>query len=812
MMKKGFIFCLLSLFLFALPVRYVKAESMANVDVQVKAYFDEYNILTTNVNDQPYASKISASLHIPEAPEGYSSYQFFCWVVNGVVRQDLPADYEFFVRNTTVLTAIYRPSDRHAVLFMDSNGTAIKVDYVSNGEDATPPDVSSYSKPGMVVSSTSPWGEVSLTNITENKIAYLEYDFDTSETFNVTVVNGSGSNEAASYGSVLTAVANAPEGDLEFFHWTDENGKIVSHKPSYSFTAYKDTTITAVYENMPSVDIPYVVISDLLLLRDGKSTFIGQFNIPDGYTMVEYGFLAANTQFDFKLDTEGVIKYQSEKSNAQTNEYMISFPFVNGQSVKGYIVVKNALTGLLEYHYSSTEKISFLMISEYGEGSSYNKWIEIYNPTDEIVALSDYRVELYVNGATTASNPLSFTTESIFPGDVYVIAHPDSNADILSQSDVTSEVTNFNGDDAVALLKNYVVIDVIGVIGTDPGTKWDVGEGSTLDHTLVRKPSTDYYPNGAWKPSDWDVYDCDYIGNLGYHEDVEPLSISIIGATEVMKDASLPLAVMYNPINSIRGVEWESSNTSIATVNSNGLVTGVDVGEVTITARSALNGTILDTHPVTVTSPVYYSVSASSSDELKGSVSASPTSVLSGGSSTITISPATGYQASTITINSEEPIDITGQTSYLIENIFENKTVVVNFVEGITELVFSKTLTGTTGNPPSGWTYSGLGSAYKDGSLKMDTTGDYIISESFALQTSAILYIELKGNGFSGGSISFYDQENNLLKTFSTEIENLQKTLSFTISDTSVTSVKFVYNKSSGNVGIYSVELKHIVD
>ena len=35
---------------------------------------------------------------------------------------------------------------------------------------------------GMVVSSTSPWGEVSLTNITENKIAYLEYDFDTSET------------------------------------------------------------------------------------------------------------------------------------------------------------------------------------------------------------------------------------------------------------------------------------------------------------------------------------------------------------------------------------------------------------------------------------------------------------------------------------------------------------------------------------------------------------------------------------------------------------------------------------------------------
>lgn len=41
-----------------------------------------------------------------------------------------------------------------------------------------------------------------------------------------------------------------------------------------------------------------------------------------------------------------------------------------------------------------------IFISEYVEGWSNNKAIELYNPTDAAIDLSDYRLERYSNGAT----------------------------------------------------------------------------------------------------------------------------------------------------------------------------------------------------------------------------------------------------------------------------------------------------------------------------------------------------------------------------------------------------------------------------
>ena len=43
-------------------------------------------------------------------------------------------------------------------------------------------------------------------------------------------------------------------------------------------------------------------------------------------------------------------------------------------------------------------------MSEYIEGWSNNKAIEIYNPTDAAIDLSDYRLERYSNGATAAQD------------------------------------------------------------------------------------------------------------------------------------------------------------------------------------------------------------------------------------------------------------------------------------------------------------------------------------------------------------------------------------------------------------------------
>ena len=55
-----------------------------------------------------------------------------------------------------------------------------------------------------------------------------------------------------------------------------------------------------------------------------------------------------------------------------------------------------------------------LFISEYVEGSSNNKALELYNPTNEAIDLSKYSLSRWSNGATTPLNTvLSGTIEAL---------------------------------------------------------------------------------------------------------------------------------------------------------------------------------------------------------------------------------------------------------------------------------------------------------------------------------------------------------------------------------------------------------------
>lgn len=158
-----------------------------------------------------------------------------------------------------------------------------------------------------------------------------------------------------------------------------------------------------------------------------------------------------------------------------------------------------------------------LFISEYIEGSSNNKAIEIYNGTGTVInlAANNYSIFISYNGGSSTSN--INLSGSIAPGDVYVLAHSSANAAILAQADQTGTV-NYNGNDAVALRKNGVDIDVIGQIGFDPGTEWG---GSTADNTMQRKA---YILHGdgngadAFTPTtEWNVFAIDTVSGLGSH-------------------------------------------------------------------------------------------------------------------------------------------------------------------------------------------------------------------------------------------------------------------------------------------------------
>ncbi|MDF2926812.1 MAG: 5-nucleotidase [Paenibacillaceae bacterium] len=161
-----------------------------------------------------------------------------------------------------------------------------------------------------------------------------------------------------------------------------------------------------------------------------------------------------------------------------------------------------------------------LFFSEYLEGSSNNKAIEIYNGTDHTVDLADYSVELYFNGNTTPQNTLALSG-SLPSGEVYVLVHASANAAIKAQADMENTDVNFNGDDALLLKKGAVIVDSFGRVGQDPGTEWTSSGVSTLNMTLVRKSSItsgDTNPNDAFDPSvEWVAYAQDTIDYLGSH-------------------------------------------------------------------------------------------------------------------------------------------------------------------------------------------------------------------------------------------------------------------------------------------------------
>ncbi|WP_373529811.1 ExeM/NucH family extracellular endonuclease [Nostoc sp.] len=165
-----------------------------------------------------------------------------------------------------------------------------------------------------------------------------------------------------------------------------------------------------------------------------------------------------------------------------------------------------------------------LFFSEYIEGSSNNKALEIYNSTGAAINLAagNYVIQLYSNGSTT---PTNFNlTGTVAAGDVFVFAQSLANAAILDQADQTNGSGLFNGNDAIVLRQGGAtgtILDSIGQIGLNPGAEWGTGLTSTADNTLRRKSSIttgDTNPSDTFDPSvEWNGFAVDTFDGLGNH-------------------------------------------------------------------------------------------------------------------------------------------------------------------------------------------------------------------------------------------------------------------------------------------------------
>ena len=175
-----------------------------------------------------------------------------------------------------------------------------------------------------------------------------------------------------------------------------------------------------------------------------------------------------------------------------------------------------------------------LFFSEAAEGSSNNKYLEIYNPTSETIDLAGYAYPNVSNAPSVVGEYEYWNAfadgASVAPGDVYIVAHGSANPAILAVADETMNFLS-NGDDGFMLVQgdetSFVVLDAVGDWNGDPGSGWEVAgvANGTQNHTIVRKSSVQDGNAGDWvasagtsaEDSEWIVLDIDDWSNLDAH-------------------------------------------------------------------------------------------------------------------------------------------------------------------------------------------------------------------------------------------------------------------------------------------------------
>ena len=261
---------------------------------------------------------------------------------------------------------------------------------------------------------------------------------------------------------------------------------------------------------------------------------------PDG-ALVPFGYFSEAVEDDFLFaicTTEDTIITTVEQPYFDFGPLGVNDYHVWGISTQGELDQASVLPGAFVQNVSALECDSVgassllvsilecgeaglcddLIISEYIEGDSHNKAIEIHNPSPVTINLSEYHLELYNNGATEANQTLDLQGE-VLPGGVYVVGNSQATPALQNLSDITSQITWFNGNDALVLFKNGEPIDVMGVVGQDPGDPFTVTSGGSMaEHTLVRKPNIGHgvvdWEEGM---TQWDSYPQDTFDFLGSH-------------------------------------------------------------------------------------------------------------------------------------------------------------------------------------------------------------------------------------------------------------------------------------------------------
>lgn len=162
-----------------------------------------------------------------------------------------------------------------------------------------------------------------------------------------------------------------------------------------------------------------------------------------------------------------------------------------------------------------------------------NYALELYNPTEDTISLSAYKIELVTADTTLLDISL---TGSILPGSTFVISNPNSSSLVTDRADFLSSAFEYEGYVVLKLVNNGNTIDVIGSLEfaeevenidlaallSDPSylEQLNINLRSIKDLTVRRRPIVN---KGAtvFETSEllnqWRVFPNNFVDDLGEH-------------------------------------------------------------------------------------------------------------------------------------------------------------------------------------------------------------------------------------------------------------------------------------------------------
>lgn len=267
--------------------------------------------------------------------------------------------------------------------------------------------------------------------------------------------------------------------------------------------------IVGTFEDVPNVDI-----QEGYFVSYGSGFEVDQVVEPGAQVTVNFA-LFANILPDLEGMTQSQIyssftKFPSlivEIQSIETNDVEAGLFVEYGSNLNAGDIVNNNTVVIV--YIATEEPDTGLFISKYFEGSDNSKMVELYNATDEAIDLTDYNLTIFnrVAGQTvTTSVPL---TGSIAALSTYIIANPESKADMLLLADMESADLVYTGRQTIAIThKGGRHVDMFG----DPTSGLlFANERTFVRHQIVEEA------NDTFDIKEWGIYALDNYEMFGSH-------------------------------------------------------------------------------------------------------------------------------------------------------------------------------------------------------------------------------------------------------------------------------------------------------